>query len=276
MTMHTFTPTGTNLRPRLERNDRGRDLVVAGVHGHFATLRRALAELEVNEHDRVFSLENLVDGGPRSFDALNWIAGRDPSMRFHAALRGNHEQMMLEALLVGPPDAHGRTQPGVGADAWRRWMAHGGGWWIANGRHHDAPVWVDILARLPLCATIETAHGPVGLVHASPVWPSWDELEATLVGDEDENHFTRKQALWSAARLDLVERHLGRGGDVHLGPVAGVRSVVTGHTPVPDPKWHHNVLAIDTGVAYVDEWEYGRLSTARIDGKQIETWSFER
>ena len=276
MTMHTFAPAGTNLRPRLARNDRGRDLVVAGVHGHFATLHRALAELEVNEHDRVFSLGNLIDGGPRSFDALHWLAGPDPSTLFHAALRGNHEQMMLEALLAGPPEAHGRTHPGAGDDAWRRWMAHGGTWWTANGRHHDAPVWVDVLARLPLCATVETGHGAVGLVHASPVWPSWDELEAKLVGDGEENHFTRKQALWSGARLDLVERHLGRGGDVHLGPVAGVRCVVTGHTPVPDPKWHHNVLAVDTGVAYVDDWEYGRLSIARIDATKIETWSFER
>ena len=243
---------------------------------NWATLRRALAALEVNEHDRVFSLGNLVDGGPHSFDALNWIARPDPSTRFHAALRGNHEQMMLEALLVGPPEAQGRGQHGVDADAWKRWMAHGGRWWTANGGQHDAASWVNVLARLPLCATVETGHGPVGLVHACPVWPTWDELEAKLVGDGDENHFTRKQALWSGARLDLVERHLGGGRDVHLEPVAGVRCVVTGHTPVPDPKWHHNVLAIDTGVAYIDEWEYGRLTIARTDGKQIETWNFER
>ena len=88
MTMHTFAPAGTDLHPRIERNDRGRDLVVAGVHGHFATLRPALTKLEVNEHDGVFSLGNLVDGGPRSFDALNWIAGAKPTTRFHAALRG--------------------------------------------------------------------------------------------------------------------------------------------------------------------------------------------
>ena len=126
MTMHTFAPAGTNLHPRLERNARGRDFAVAGVHGHLATLRRALAELDVNEHDRVFCLGNLVDGGPRSFDALDWIAGAEPSTRFHAALRGNHEQMMLEALLAGTPDAHGRGQHGVDADAWLRWIAHGG------------------------------------------------------------------------------------------------------------------------------------------------------
>ena len=117
MTMHTFRPPDANLRRGIKRNERGRDLVVVDVHGHFATLRRALAELEVDEHDRVFSLGNLGDDGPRSFDALNWIAGPAPSTRFHAALRGSHEQMMLEALLMGPPEAHARRQPGTGDDA---------------------------------------------------------------------------------------------------------------------------------------------------------------
>ena len=31
MTVHTFAPAGTNLHPRLKRNGRGRDFVVAGV-----------------------------------------------------------------------------------------------------------------------------------------------------------------------------------------------------------------------------------------------------
>lgn len=279
MRLHTFAPPGTNLRPRLERNDRGRDLVVGDVHGHFATLRRALAELEVNEQDRVLSIGNLVDDGPDLLDALDWISRPEPSTRFHTALRGNHEQMMLEALLEGPPEQDTLRQHAMGGDAWSRWMANGGRWWAPGSRHHDAAAWIATLSRLPLCATVETGHGPVGLVHACPVWPRWDELEAKLVGDGDENHFTRERGLWSQARLDLVQRHFGGAGKVHLGPVEGVRCVVTGHTPVPEPTWHWNVLAIDTGV-HISEteyrFEYGRLTIARLDGKEIETWSFER
>ena len=59
------------------------------------------------------------------------------------------------------------------------------------------------------------------------------------------------------------------------GPVEGVRCVVTGHTPVPEPGWHENVLGIDTGV-HIDQRRYGRLTIARIDAKEIETWSSER
>lgn len=108
------------------------------------------------------------------------------------------------------------------------------------------------------------------------MWPSWEELEARLAGDADGSHFTRDRALRSRARLDLVERLVGATGKVHLGPVEGVRCVVTGHTPVSEPNWHHNVLAINTGVPYIDEREYGWLTIARIDGKEIETWSFDR
>ncbi len=46
--------------------------------------RRALAELEVAEHDRVFSLGDLVDRGPDSFQAKEWMDGRDASARFDA------------------------------------------------------------------------------------------------------------------------------------------------------------------------------------------------
>ena len=102
MRTYTFTPPNTDLARRLERNRRGRDLVVGDVHGHFATLRRALAELEVGEHDRVFSLGDLVDRGPDSWAAKDWIAGSDPSQRFDLVIRGNHEQMMLAALVEGP------------------------------------------------------------------------------------------------------------------------------------------------------------------------------
>ena len=275
MRLDTFAPPGTNLHPRFERNDRGRDLVVSGVHGYSATLRRALDEIEVNEHDRVFSTGNLVDGGPQSRDALDWISGPDPSTRFHVVLRGDHEQTMLEALLEGPPELHGRREHGTGAAAWDRWMASGGRWWIPNSPRHDAAAWTTALSKLPLCATVDTGHGPVGLVHACPVWPSWEKLEEKLVGDGDENHFTRERVLRGKSRLDLVHRYVGKAGSVHLGPVAGVRCVVTGHTPVPEPKWHHNVLAIETGV-HIDDVEYRQLTITRIDCKPVKTRSFDR
>ena len=270
--MHTFAPPGASLRPRLDPNERGRDLVVGDVHGHFATLRHALAELEVGEHDRVFSLGDLVDRGPDSFEAKDWIARPKLSTRFHVVLRGNHEQMMLEALIEGPPKRRPRLRD---QSAWSLWMMNGGGWWKPKSPYHGATAWIDVLSPLPFCARVDTRHGPVGLVHACPVWPSWEELEAKVVGDRDENHRTRERALWSRVRHGYVQRELGETGEEHLGPVESVRCVVTGHTPRPAPVWHENVLAIDTGV-HIDDRGYGHLTIARIDGKEIETFRFAR
>ena len=161
----TMAPIGTNLSPHLERNDRGRDFVVGDVHGHFATLRRVLAELEVSEHDRVISLGDLVDRGPDSWAAKDWIAGADPSQRFHLVIRGNHEQMMLAALVESPRRRLERWDN----DAWSLWMMNGGDWWRATSRDQSATVWIDALSAPPLCARVETGAVPVGLVHASPV-----------------------------------------------------------------------------------------------------------
>ena len=271
MKTHTFAPPGTNLSPRLERNRRGRDLVVGDVHGHFGTLRRALAELEVGEYDRVFSLGDLVDRGPDSWAAMDWIGGTDQSARFDLVLRGNHEQMMLAALVEGP---RRRLQRWTN-DAWSLWMMNGGDWWRATSREQSAHAWIEALSALPLCARVETGSGPVGLVHAAPVHGRWHDLEEWVHGDEDLSHLTRTRALWSRVRHGLVQREIGETGNEHLGPVEGVRCVVTGHTPVPELTWHENVLGIDTGV-HINERGYGRVTIARIDGKEIETWSFGR
>ena len=141
MRMNTLAPSGANLCPRLERNDKGRDFVVGDVHGHFETLRHALAELEVGEHDRVFSLGDLVDRGPDPFAAKDWIAGQEPATRFNLTLRGNHEQMMLEALLTGPP----RRRRMWDENPWSLWEMNGGGWWDTRKPNHSARSWINVL-----------------------------------------------------------------------------------------------------------------------------------
>ena len=152
---------------------------------------------------------------------------------------------------------------------------NGGDWWRATSRDQSATVWIDALSALPFCARVETGAGPVGLVHASPVHGRWRDLEEWVNGDEDLSHLTRTRALWSPVRHGHVQREIGETGHEHLARVEGVRCVITGHAPMPEPAWHENVLGIDTGV-HIDQRGYGRLTIARIDGKEIETWSFER
>ena len=78
----------------IEANAAGRDFVLGDVHGRFDTVEAALDELAYSpDWDRLFSLGDLIDFGPRSPDALKWMTSR-----LTATVRGNHEDMMLDYL----------------------------------------------------------------------------------------------------------------------------------------------------------------------------------
>ena len=142
-----------------------------------------------------------------------------------------------------------------------------------SGAHHLAPLVIIVLTfRAPLSGVTGLAEhtearflGP--LIGATARTPN-DGARALDSADGT-------RALWSRVRHGFVQRDIGETGHEHLGPVESVWCVVSGHTPTPEPTWHENVLGIDTGV-HIDERGYGRLTIARIDGKEIETWSFER
>ena len=163
------------------------------------------------------------------------------------------------------------------------WYGNGGSWWRNRERRPKPPapgtspgqaqVWTAALAALPFAARIETPHGPVGLVHACPVFPSWEELEEALGDEGFPGRHTRMRALWSRVRHRIRQPEIGERGRLHAGAVAGVRAVVTGHTPVEKPVWRANVLDIDTGIARAG---LRRLTIARIDSAEIGTWTFDR
>ena len=91
---------------------------------------------------------------------------------------------------------------------------NGGDWWRPQGPGGDAEDWMRLLGSLPFAAR---ADGPVGLVHACPVHRRWQDL-------------------WSRVRHGYLQREIGETGDEHLGPVEGVRAVLTGHTPSQEPR----------------------------------------
>jgi hypothetical protein len=100
--------------PAVERfplNENGRDFVVGDIHGMFEHLSRLLTDIAFDEEtDRVFSVGDLVDRGPESRRALEWL---DNPWFF--ACRGNHEQFAIDS-----------TDPEQ-LDVWVNY--NGGEWW---------------------------------------------------------------------------------------------------------------------------------------------------
>lgn len=203
---------------RIARNRVGRDLIVGDIHGHFTKLQAKLDEIGFDpERDRLFSVGDLVDRGPESHLALEWL--RKPW--FHA-VDGNHED-----FAVRWPNGH--MQAG-------NYVANGGGWNVANPREVQLEFKAAFEA-LPIAIELETEHGLVGIVHADCPYASWDTFRNVLEAGGKEAEHATMMAQWSRNRADKLLD----------GEVDGVRAVVVGHTPMQRMTSLGNVIFIDTG-----------------------------
>ncbi|MFJ4390962.1 metallophosphoesterase [Pseudomonas soli] len=216
---------------RIAANSRGRDLAVGDIHGHFERLRECLEAVGFDPLvDRLFSVGDLVDRGPGSAQALQWLA--EPW--FHA-VQGNHESLAVNHLRGGRVDL----------DMYR---AAGGGWFLDLPRAEQVR-FVEVFERLPIALQVDTAGGPVGLLHADSPFDDWAQLCASLqVGDDLQ---VREVCQWSRRRL--------KEGDSR--PVKGLRALLVGHTPVLEIKVLGNVWHLDTG-----GWSRGHFSLLELDG----------
>lgn len=206
---------------RFAANTKGRDLIVGDIHGCFTRLGEALRGVGFNPEagDRLFSVGDLVDRGPESIEALNFLA-----LDFVHAVAGNHEDMAIH-------------WPNGNMD-WGNYAANGGGWMIALDKEMQREV-AAALSVLPVAIELETADGLVGIVHAECPFDDWGAFTHKLEDQSLPSKYREQMidaAQWSRTRIDS-----GFGGDV-----AGVRAVVVGHTPMREMTSLGNTLYIDT------------------------------
>lgn len=209
---------------KLERNLAGRDWVVGDVHGCFKQMSRLLEIIAFDPGcDRLFSVGDLVDRGEDSPAALNWL-----SEPWFFAVRGNHEQMALDAL----------RQP---QESLERHLRNGGAWLTEQTPANRAAIDAAFDA-LPLAIQIELECGRAGIVHGDCPDNDWDALAAKLESGElsDEE---RRFVLWSRERAH-------HGG---AGVVRGVDLLLVGHTPQTAARLIDNVMYLDTGAVYGDK-----------------------
>ncbi|MGI9331821.1 MAG: metallophosphoesterase [Gammaproteobacteria bacterium] len=236
------TTSGTSIDPtgvivqRFGMNQDGRDFVVGDIHGMFRHLSALLEQIEFDsEHDRVFSVGDLVDRGPHSGEALEWL----DKPWFHAC-RGNHEQFALES-----------EDP----DQLDLWVGHNGGDWWLEVDSQDRETFRRAFGELPLAMEVQTRTGTVGVVHADvPPFMSWDHFMVLL---ESRNRDAVLYATWSRNRIT--------GFNIST-PVSGtVERVYCGHTPTRETVKIDNVYYIDTGAAYgKDGYDDAKLTIVQV------------
>ena len=209
--------SASGLAPHLRRfdgNRAGRDFAVGDVHGYFEALAAGLQAIGFDAtRDRLFCTGDLVDRGPQSAQVLDWLA----RPWFHA-VRGNHEAMACAALAKADTD-------------WQRFHATHGGAWL-----HDLPPALRqrigaTLAALPLAIEVQTAGGPVGIVHADLPSDDWHDMCRLDLSEREASH-----CLWSLERF----------AHGYTGRVRHARAVVHGHATTPRMRVLGNVHFIDT------------------------------
>jgi serine/threonine protein phosphatase 1 len=162
----------------------GRIFVVGDMHGMVHALEDLLTTAGFDpDCDLVWSLGDLIDRGPYSHRCLELL-----NLPWFRAVRGNHEQLMLES--------------NGDYGTWLQWTINGGEWSL--GYPWDAEELVERLDSLPWAADLVTAAGRFGLVHADVDRAySWPEFLEAL---EDERGIARYVALWSRTSANQATR----------------------------------------------------------------------
>ncbi|EKZ6022779.1 TPA: serine/threonine protein phosphatase [Klebsiella pneumoniae] len=202
---------------RINGEEWRRVLVCGDLHGCYTNLMNRLDAVSFDPaQDLLISVGDLIDRGTENFECLDLI--NQPWFR---AVRGNHEQMMLDAVM--------------GAGSVLHWMQNGGSWFYNLDADQQilAKSLVSKAAALPLIIEVEKGGKKFVICHAD--YPH-DEYEYGKPVDS-------QQAIWSRERISLSI-------DGFSSNISGADLFIFGHTPALQPMRIKNQLYIDTGAVF--------------------------
>lgn len=215
----------------------GRTFVVGDIHGEFGLLLDKLDEVGFDKTtDHLFSVGDLVDRGPCSESALYYLA----QPWFHA-IRGNHEQMVIDA----------------GGTYWH--LVNGGQWFNDLADDDERCQFIRAFSELPYLLQFTSPSGrEIGLAHAA--FPHHRQQDNAFITDwnyRDEvllkvDYNGNSDVLWDRYQIGRALKHLPR---LHkVGPnatrefnIANIDHVYFGHTPIKEPQTVGNCTWLDTG-----------------------------
>ncbi len=198
----------------LPENFKGRDFIVADIHGYRREVDRFLHKARFSsKKDRLISVGDLIDRGPDSERCLKLL-----NKPWFWAVRGNHEQLLIDCAVQ-------KTE-----EAWGRWIMNGGSWSV-NQPEAQINRWATKLSKLPLTITVPCQGRLIGICHAEYTQSSWNHKEKAT--DKDKADW-----IWGRTR---VSRNISK-------KVKDIDWVFSGHTIVPDVQVLGNSIFIDRGV----------------------------
>lgn len=203
-------------------------LVVGDLHGCYTKLMTQLGKVDFDPaQDLLISVGDLIDRGAENVECLELI-----EMPWFRAVRGNHEQMMIDALAPGGMPYH--------------WVSNGGAWFFNLDYDQERLVasLVRKAAELPLVIELVTGDKKFVICHAD--YPH----DAYEFGKLVDAH----QVIWNRDRI----------GNSQCGAVREIKGAdlfIFGHTPARMPLRFANQYYIDTGAVFC-----GNLTIRQLQG----------
>lgn len=218
----------TSLQPPAEEaRNRGRLLAVGDIHGCRASLEGLLEKVAPSEADRLIFLGDYIDRGPDSKGVIDTLLALARRFPQTVFLKGNHEAMFLDFLA-------GRN---------RILYLENGGTSTLESYREEGNIRVPA-AHLNFFRSLPRYYTTEGFifVHAGlrPGIPLEEQREEDL--------------LW--IRNDFLDSDYDWG-----------KTVVFGHTPLPQPLFSTTRIGLDTGAVY------GR-SLVCCDVEMLRLWSY--
>ncbi len=223
-----------------------RRIVIGDIHGCYLTLKKLLEKnIEITTKDNLYFVGDYVDRGPRSREVLDYIIHLKWQGYKTFPLRGNHEEMMINAF---------QSEEFMHA-------------WYNNGaeetlKSFDVPE--DI--RFDYDGIRQIPDRYVHFLEGLPYFLSTDEYLIVHAGFNfnAEDIFEDKDAMiWIR--------------DIKYDPEkAGQKAIIHGHTPMPLVNIEHELkkkdqylINIDGGCVYKDLPGYGNLVAVDLNNRQI-------
>lgn len=217
-----------NIYQRINGADWRNIWVVGDLHGCYTNLMGKLDELNFDPaQDLLISVGDLIDRGAENVECLELIV-----MPWFRAVRGNHEQMMIDGL-----SAYGNVN---------HWVANGGGWffYLDYDKEILAKALVHKAAALPLIIELVTGDRKVVICHAD--YPHNEYAFDKPVPEE--------MVIWNRDRIS--DSHDGLAKEI-----TGADLFIFGHTPAREPVKYANQMYIDTGAVFC-----GNLTMVQVQG----------
>ena len=231
---------------RMAANKVGRDFFVTDPHGCFTLLEYLLKNAQFDPtKDRLFIAGDLVDRGPESHLALEWL-----QRSYVFSIRGNHDQMLLDAANNGYDHNH----------------ENNGGEWFMRVMKEDpelAEEFRQVVSGLPIALEVECWDGRrFGIVHGECPFFDWNDFTEALEHETEPKRFDNivLSAIWMRTRIT----------DEDVTPITGIDTVFVGHTSVNEIVELGNTLYLDTGAVF----DGGKLTLMQMDNRQ--TWTLSR